>query len=237
MTGIFFERPATLMSIADRRERDKQKRRASIVDAAEKLFFAKGFAATTIDEIAAAAELSKGTIYLYFKTKEEISIEIARRGARLLMDLSRAAVDAAPSGREKVKALGRALLTFYERHPDHFKTLFYQHRGASCRSSEARDEDPLIKALIQDRKELHDFGVSVVRDGIVDGTVRPDADPVKVTLVLVGMFIGLIRMASVEEKALLKMFHVTGSDLIKEAFELMDRPLADVRSKTARGGP
>jgi TetR/AcrR family transcriptional regulator len=225
------------MSIAERRERDKQKRREAIVDAAEKLFFAKGYAATTIDEVAEAAELSKGTIYLYFKTKEEISIAIARRGARILMDLSRAAVDAAPAGREKVQALGRALLTFYERYPDHFKTLFYQHRGASCRSAEARDEDPLIKALLQDRQELHAFGISVVRDGIADGTIRPDADPVKVTLILVGMIIGLIRMASVEENALLKRFNLTGKDLIKEAFDLMDRPLADIRSKTPRAGP
>jgi TetR/AcrR family transcriptional regulator len=225
------------MSIAERRERDKQKRRASIVDAAEKLFFAKGFAAATIDEIAAAAELSKGTIYLYFKTKEEISVEIARRGARLLLDLSREAVDAAPAGRAKVRALGRALLTFYERYPHHFKTLFYQHRGDSCRSAEAQDEDPLIQALLRDRQELHAFGVSVIQAGIAGGTIRPDVDPVKLTLIMVGMVIGLIRMASMEEKALLERFGLTGSDLIKEAFDLMDRPLADVDFTTVREGP
>ena len=225
------------MSIAERRERDKRQRRDSIVDAAEKLFFARGFASVSVDEIAAAAEISKGTIYLYFKTKEEISIEVARRGARLLMDMSRAAVDAAPTGREKVRSLGRALLAFYERHPDHFKTLFYQHRGASCRSAAARDGDPLIEALIEDRRKLHDFGVGVVREAIADGSVRPDVDPVKATLILVGMIIGLIRMVSVEEKALLKRFHVTGSDLIKEAFELMDRPLGAARSMTPPEGP
>jgi AcrR family transcriptional regulator len=225
------------MSIADRRERDRQKRRDCIIDAAEKLIFVKSFAATTIDEIAEAAELSKGTIYLYFKNKDEISIAIARRGMRILMDLSRQAVDSASTGRAKVRALGQALLAFYERYPDHFKALFYQHEGASCQSAVNRNEDPLIKALLQDREELHAFSVNVIKGGIADGTIRPDVDPVKVTLILIGMIIGLIRMAAMEEKVLLDRFNLTGSDLIKEAFELMGRPLADTQKREPQEGP
>ncbi len=225
------------MTIADRRERDRQMRRDSIVGAAEKLFFAKGFAATTIDEIAETAELSKGTIYLYFDNKDEIYGAVVQRGIRSLIDLSRQAVAKAPTGREKVIALGQALLTFYERHPDHFKAMFYLGEGPSRPAPDGGREEPLIRALMEDREELHAFSVEVVQGGIADGTIRPDADPVKTTLVLVGMILGLIRTAALEEKFLLERFNLSARDLIKEAFDMLGRPLAVERKRMPQGGP
>ncbi|MDL1893205.1 helix-turn-helix transcriptional regulator, partial [Sphingobacteriales bacterium CHB3] len=52
------------MGIIERKEREKEQRREEIVTAAEKIFFEKGLAIATMDEIAEAAELSKGTLYL-----------------------------------------------------------------------------------------------------------------------------------------------------------------------------
>jgi TetR/AcrR family transcriptional regulator len=225
------------MSIADRRERDKQKRRDSIVDAAENLFFAKGFAATTIDEIAEAAELSKGTVYLYFNNKEEIYVAIVRRAIRILIDLSREAVAAASTGGEKVSALGRALLLFYERYPNHFKAMFYQHEGPSCPSSEIDHGDLLINTLIQDREELHAFSLEVIQGGIADGSIRSDVDPIKTTIVLVSMILGLIRIVALEEKPLLERFHLTAQDLIKAAIDLMGRPLTGAQKQKPPNGP
>ena len=204
------------MSIADRRERDKQKRRDSIVDAAEKLFFAKGFAATTIDEIAEAAELSKGAIYLYF---------------------NREVVAAASTGGEKVSALGRALLLFYERYPNHFKAVFYQHEGPLCPSSEIDHGDILINTLIQDREELHAFSLEVIQGGIADGSIRSDVDPIKTTIVLVSMILGLIRIVALEGKPLLERFHLTAQDLIKAAIDLMGRPLTGAQKQKPPNGP
>jgi hypothetical protein len=60
------------MGVAERKEREKQQRRNDIIDAAEKLFFAKGHDNTTVDDIAKEAELSKGTVYLYFSSKEDL---------------------------------------------------------------------------------------------------------------------------------------------------------------------
>lgn len=54
------------------REQKKQQTRKAIVDAAIKLFTDKGFDQTSMDELAGAAGVGKGTIYGYFKAKEEI---------------------------------------------------------------------------------------------------------------------------------------------------------------------
>ena len=60
------------MGIAERKEREKEQRRKAILDAAEKVFFEKGLKYSTMDDVAEEAELSKGTLYLYFKNKEEL---------------------------------------------------------------------------------------------------------------------------------------------------------------------
>ncbi len=62
------------MSVTKRRLRVQMMRRDLILDAAGKLFQEKGYETTTIYEIAALAELGKGTIYSYFKSKEEVYI-------------------------------------------------------------------------------------------------------------------------------------------------------------------
>jgi len=64
------------LSSQDRREKERESRRSAILKAARKLFFDRGFKNVTVDKIAAKAEVSKGSVYLYFKSKEEIYTQI-----------------------------------------------------------------------------------------------------------------------------------------------------------------
>lgn len=64
------------MSSEERRRKEKENRKNSILKAARKLFFERGFKSVTVDLIAAKAEVSKGSIYLYFDSKEEIYTQI-----------------------------------------------------------------------------------------------------------------------------------------------------------------
>ncbi len=66
------------MSISDRKEREKERRRANILAAAEHLFAKDGFMNTTLDQIAEEVEISKATIYLYFKNKEDLFFTLIR---------------------------------------------------------------------------------------------------------------------------------------------------------------
>jgi len=59
-----------------RRKKEKENRKNAILKAARKLFFDRGFKSVTVDSIASKAELSKGSIYLYFDSKEEIYTQI-----------------------------------------------------------------------------------------------------------------------------------------------------------------
>jgi AcrR family transcriptional regulator len=59
-----------------KKEREKENRRNAILKAARRLFFDRGFRSVTVDNIAAKAEVSKGSIYLCFESKEEIYTQI-----------------------------------------------------------------------------------------------------------------------------------------------------------------
>lgn len=64
------------MGLLERREKEKDSRRMLILKSARKLFFARGFKNVTVDKIAKFSELGKGSIYLYFNSKEEIYAQI-----------------------------------------------------------------------------------------------------------------------------------------------------------------
>jgi len=64
------------MGIKERRGREEQARLLAILGAAESVFASKGYYETRMDDIAHKAELAKGTIYYYFKSKEEIYLHL-----------------------------------------------------------------------------------------------------------------------------------------------------------------
>ncbi len=63
-----------------RKQREKEARREEILDAAAVIFSRKGYAATTLDQIAAEAELAKGTLYNYYKDKQDLVMSLVIRG-------------------------------------------------------------------------------------------------------------------------------------------------------------
>jgi len=64
------------LGLEERRKRERDNRKHAILKAARKLFFEKGFKPVTVESIARKAELSKGSIYLHFNSKEEIYTQI-----------------------------------------------------------------------------------------------------------------------------------------------------------------
>jgi AcrR family transcriptional regulator len=64
------------LTISIRKKREKEMKKNAILKAARKLFFAKGFKSVTVDSIAKKAELSKGSVYLHYKSKDEIYSQI-----------------------------------------------------------------------------------------------------------------------------------------------------------------
>ena len=81
------------MGVTERKEREKEKRREEIIQAAVKVFYKKGVDHATMDDIAEVAELSKATLYLYFTSKEEIYYFVHLDGFEKLFRMMNKAVE------------------------------------------------------------------------------------------------------------------------------------------------
>src|ERR1700692_527434 len=99
----------TAMSyISLRREEEKERRRAEIIDAAEVLYAKKGWDAVTVDQVARTARLSRALVYVYFRDKEDLLFAIGERAVRLLCDRFLAAAAGTARGMGQGGAVGRA---------------------------------------------------------------------------------------------------------------------------------
>jgi TetR/AcrR family transcriptional regulator len=168
------------MGIAERREREKEQRRRDIIDAAEEVFFARGWQTATMDDVAGAAELSKATLYLYFKNKEELYAAILSRGSEILHELFREAVDTNETGIEQTAAIGRAYMRFHEEHRDYYDAMLY----FDAKGFDTCDDCEFGIKCAESRENIMGLVTRAVSNGVADGTLRADLDPVKTAVIL-----------------------------------------------------
>lgn len=103
-------------------------RTAEILEAARKVFAEKGFHEATVDDIAAAAGVAKGTVYLYYRSKREIYVAALEHGMRALYREIKQAMDAEETIAGKIQAFIAIKMAYFARHHDFFK-IYYQEFG------------------------------------------------------------------------------------------------------------
>ncbi len=205
------------MGTSERREREKEQRRAVIISAAEELFFTKGISNTTMDDIADKVELSKGAVYLYFKSKEELFAAIVQRGLAILHGLFTAAAQRKGNGLERLRAIGDEFYRFHREYPNYFSAIFYHEFHAAIHDG----DESLSAELLKDGEDMMDLTARVIQEGIADGSIRPSVDPQTTALILDGFLTGIIRMVSAEKDHLLKCHQVDGEELIRVAMNMI----------------
>ncbi|HEY1207116.1 MAG: TetR/AcrR family transcriptional regulator [Bryobacteraceae bacterium] len=129
---------------------------AEILGAARKVFARRGFDGATVEEIAEAAGLAKGTVYLYFPSKREIYLEALRQGiSRLTAEMKRN-VAAAPAPADKVRAFVETRVRYAEEHRDLVKIYHseFGNFGAAQVNKECRslylEQIRMLEAVLEE---------------------------------------------------------------------------------------
>lgn len=118
------------MGVAERKVREKVARRSTILAAAREVFAERGLVNGTMDGIAEKAELSKGAIYLYFPSKEELYLSVMDEGMDILIRRLLSARDPSLPADKALEKMALAYYQFYLDYPDYFRIMFlYQHLG------------------------------------------------------------------------------------------------------------
>jgi len=157
----------------NRQDRRRARTRAELLAAAKRLFASKGFHATKIADIAAAADVGTGTFYLYFATKEALFSDLVRETALRAKDEIDRAKETVADAREKARVGTETFFRFADRNRDVFKILF----GHSAQFDELLRE--VHQIFIAELEESH-------RSGVVEGAFKPFR-PAIVGQAIVGM--------------------------------------------------
>ncbi|BAM70213.1 transcriptional regulator [Methanothermobacter sp. CaT2] len=160
-----------------RRERERERRREQIIRAAEKAFFARGYDRVTMDEIAEEAEVNKALLYYYFKNKESLFFAVNLYGVRILHSMYRRCLKLDTDGYGKVRAMVEALYSFSKEHPDYFRIYCYSgtERFELSESEDARE-------IVDLRTGMWRLMVEAIMEGMNDGSIRSDLDPVELSI-------------------------------------------------------
>jgi len=111
------------MTIANRKERQKEELKAKILSAARVLFIERGYEETSIRTIAERIEYSPTTIYLHFKDKDDIFFALHTEGFVLLNQYLRALQNVSDPF-ERLKAISKAYISFALENPEYYDLMF-----------------------------------------------------------------------------------------------------------------
>ncbi len=106
-----------------RREREKLNRRNEILQAAWEVFASKDYNSATIDDVAAAAELSKGTVYLYFQNKADLFHSTIEMGMEKFNTIIQEIVLSNDDPVSGIREIIKRLLDYAEENMGFFKIL------------------------------------------------------------------------------------------------------------------
>lgn len=204
------------MGIAERKEREKEQRRKDIVDAAEKVFFSKGYEIATVDEIAEVAELSKGTIYVYFKSKEDLLYEVFNRGMDILTEMLQECLQGKGNGYEKLIYMGLTFIRFSKEYVNYFNLFSVCHGGILPDLS--IDEDEFKRQIMEDSPLP--LVTKCVELGINDGSLRDDIPVNKLASTLWSQMLGIIVIAN-SKADIIQYYDVSVEDIFLTHLEVV----------------
>ena len=204
------------MGIAERKEREKLQRRKDIIDAAEKVFFSRGFESATMDEVAEMAELSKGTLYLYFKSKEDLQFAIFMRGSDILMSKMKDNLSAASNGYQRLLELADSFIRFSRENRNYFSLFMYYE---SSRMEALNIDQDQLKVYLKEDSPLAMVTQQVIR-GIQDGSLRDDLAAEVFSATLWSQMLGVLIVLN-NKADLYEIFNLRADEILQTHLELV----------------
>ena len=204
------------MGIAERKEREKLQRRNDIIDAAEKVLFSRGFESATMDEIAEMAELSKGTLYLYFKSKEDLQFAIFMRGSDVLMKMMKNNLSPDSKGYQRLLELADSFIRFSRENRNYFSLFMYYE---SNRMGALNIDQVQLQVYLKEDSPLALVTQQVIM-GMQDGSLRDDLAAEVFSATLWSQMLGVLIVLN-NKADLYEIFNLKADEILQTHLELV----------------
>lgn len=207
--------------LTERRQEEKDRRRAEIVEAAEALYAETGWDGITMDQVARRARLSRALLYVYFEDKQDLHLALVERALDALREAFLQAQQARPNGLAEVEAIGRAYLAFSREKPHYYDACTRYQAHEACDAASHSNEAACMSA----GHRVHEVIVASLNHGVADGSIRRDiGSPYVSALSLWAFCHGLIQIASTK-RAQIEHDGTPLQEFIDHAFDMALRSL------------
>lgn len=203
----------------------KKQRYEAIIDAAEKVIFSKGLEDASMDMVAKEAQLGKGTLYLYFKSKNDLYRAILYRAfltlrKKFLEALKENEKKGQKTGLEGLKTILAVYLQFYHQSKDYFNAILYF-------------QNDLFNLDTADEKIYLEEGISAIElvmlqidKGKEDGSLREDLDTAVAAYTFWGQTMGVMQLVQ-KKMIIVEHYHqLKAEQLIQQHFQIIVEFLA-----------
>jgi AcrR family transcriptional regulator len=150
-----------------RKQREFQQREQLILDTAQHMLGAQGYAHLTMERIAESVEYSKGTIYNHFSSKEDLVCSLCCRCMSNLIDLFQRAASYQGATRERFSAIGIAYSLYHQLHPLDAQNI----QIVKTNAVREKLSDEKLHELTVLEQQITSIALEVVRDAIACGDI------------------------------------------------------------------
>ena len=202
---------------------EKQKKRESIsalhreniLCAAEKLFSEKGFITTTIDDISLLSEYSRRTIYVYFKSKEDILYHLVLKGLQGLQKDLALAIDSNLGFYEKYKAICKAMVCYQKKSYLSFEAV----EKMQSKKIDSNNIPEIVKEILTAGTIINNLLAVYIENGKKQGVVREEVKVMPTVYILWSSISSLLSLASKKGSFLETESGMTFSEFLDYGFD------------------
>lgn len=174
-----------------RRSRERDARREVILTTARGLFLKNGISGTTMDDVSRSCELAKGTLYLYFRSKDEVAFAVLLRATEELLAAMRASLKPTLPAVDQLTGLAVEYCRFYAHQPESFRYMFMvPHESYTGRVSAG-----LVERWAATGREALGIVAGLLQQGVEEGDLSV-TDPRSTAVALWSAITGVIAIPS-----------------------------------------
>ena len=187
--------------IQERRQREREQRNQSILEAAKKVFIQKGYLRATIDDIALEAQVCKRTVYQYFKTKDELYFSLLvlateATSMELVKVEKKLRAGKCTSGAQLIHDVFEAFFLGYQLDPESFLVLqLFQQTGMVWEI----EKEIRLKIIAKGRFN-YEIGRAIFELGMEKGLIK-QSNAYPLVDVIWGQFVGIVLLEGIKSQA------------------------------------
>ncbi len=192
----------------------KSDREKQIIDAADYILTKVGAQDLTMDKVVAHMGVAKGTLYKYYKSKDDVLAEVSVRALSVLFDYFKTA---AKTENEPLKALQEMIMAFYRyylEYPKYFELFIYMERP---------DFKSNVQGYMNVSLGIKDYFSAHLVQCQTAGLIRKDLDPSYCTYMIWGSCMGLMNFIEAKKVFIEEIMKLKRKDLLQQYSEIVVR--------------